>query len=83
MNPLRYFVTPIVLAFAVTACFENDPGARAERQYRMVAENGTAAERCEAALHVKAVYLEAENENKYDRWLVESNLVCFEAKYRS
>jgi hypothetical protein len=64
----------LVLVLLLTAC--SNPAEDAERRYALVAHEGTADEKCQAARSVESEYLKALDREKYRGWHVRALLDC-------
>jgi uncharacterized protein YcfL len=77
---LAILIAPLLLV----ACGSRDSEAvSAEKQYQLVADSGTAADKCAAAGRVADAWLKQENREKYDLWRSRRTADCTEAQLQA
>ena len=70
----RYLM--VVGAMALSAC--SSEAERAERQYGIMRDTGSASERCDASRKVAQAWLREEDKKKYLKWRRTSEIDCLE-----
>lgn len=74
---MRWFA--IGLAIITASCSE---GPSAEKRYQMVAQSGSAQEKCAAARDAQQAYLKDGNQAKYKDTQLAANIECMAAQGR-
>ena len=65
---------------SLAGCANEDPVAKAEREFEIVSKEGDRYEVCEAARRVESAALEVEDAETYERWSTLADVHCLSAE---